>query len=193
MAHLPRVTIWSMPRSTVTRRGRRCLSLAQQALALRRLFPATPADIRGTQLVWMAVLTPTPLSRSYTIRITYSIGEYPIVVVIDPPLQPDPDGYLPHFYSDVGSLCLHEADEWDPSMLIAITIVPWATEWLAHYELWKQTGHWFGNADPRENGASTCDAAPADTRGATNHTERRRHQQRHNRSARVRTNHRSTL
>jgi hypothetical protein len=120
-------------------------------LALRRLFPATPADIRGTELVWMAVLTPTPLSRSYTVQITYSIGEYPIVVVTDPPLQCDPDGYLPHFYSDAGSLCLHEADEWDPSMLIAITIVPWATEWLAHYELWKQTGQWYGNADSREN------------------------------------------
>jgi hypothetical protein len=151
-----------MPRSTVTYRGRRRrLNLAQQALGLRRLFPATQPAISGTRLVWVAVLTPTPLSRAYTMRVTYAVGEYPKVVVLDPPLEPDPHGYLPHFYSREGCLCLHEADEWDSSMLIATTIVPWATEWLAHYELWKQTGQWHGNPDPPEEGAPTR----ADTSG----------------------------
>jgi hypothetical protein len=106
-------------------------------------------------LVWTGTLVPTPLSRIYTVRITYSIREYPTVVVVDPPLQPDPDGYLPHFYSEEGCLCLHEADEWDPSMLIALTIVPWASEWLAHYELWKRTGQWYGNVEPPEDGVPT--------------------------------------
>jgi hypothetical protein len=149
----PSVTIWMMPRSTVTQGRCRRLNLAQQALELRRLFPTTQPTIRRSQLVWVAVLTPTPLSRAYTIRVTYSVGEYPKVVVVDPPLDPDPNGYLPHFYSGDGCLCLHEADDWDSSLLIAGTILPWATEWLAHYELWKQTGQWYGNLDPSEEGS----------------------------------------
>lgn len=29
-------------------------------------------------------------------------------------------------------------------MLIADTIVPWASEWLLHYEYWLSTGTWHG-------------------------------------------------
>jgi hypothetical protein len=152
-----------MTRSTVTYGGRRRLNLAQQALGLRRLFPATRPTIRGGRLVWVTVLTPTLLSRPYTIRVTYAVREYPKVVVLDPPLEPDPDGYLPHFYVREGCLCLHEPDEWDSSMLIAATIVPWATEWLAHYELWKQTGQWYGNPDLPEEGGPTRMPVSGDT------------------------------
>jgi hypothetical protein len=142
-----------MSRSIVTGSGRCHLNLVQQALGLRRLFPATSPAIRSNQLVWVALLTPTPLARTYEIRIRYSLREHPRVAVVDPPLRPDPNEYLPHFFAREGCLCLHEADEWDPSMLIAATIVPWTTEWLAHYELWKQTGQWYGNTDlPGEEG-----------------------------------------
>ena len=125
-------------------RPARSLSLAQQALALRRLFPHAAITISGARLTWEAVITPTPISRDYTVRITYSRGSYPRVVVIDPPLQPDKDGRLPHFYRE-GSICLHEAGQWDGSMFIADTIIPWASEWLAHYELWKRAGRWHGD------------------------------------------------
>jgi hypothetical protein len=154
------------------------LNLAQQALGLQRLFPATRPDIRGTQLVWTATLIPTPLSRNYTIRIRYSIWEYPRVFVIDPLLRPDPNEYLPHFYSEEGCLCLHEYDEWDASMLIALTIVPWASEWLAHYELWKGTGLWYGDAEPPEDGTPTSWAVPAEA-GGSNGSRAARRQQRH--------------
>ncbi|MDY0295864.1 MAG: hypothetical protein RB296_00975 [Acidobacteriota bacterium] len=29
-------------------------------------------------------------------------------------------------------------------MIIAKTIVPWASEWLIFYELWLATGEWLG-------------------------------------------------
>ena len=32
-------------------------------------------------------------------------------------------------------------------MLIAETIVPWASEWLFYYEIWKGTGEWYGGGD----------------------------------------------
>lgn len=183
VSYTSRVTIWMMSRLIVTPSGQRGLSLAQQALGLRRLFPATSAVVRSAQLVWVAALTPTPLSRAYAIRVTYSVGENPRVAVVDPPLLPDADGYLPHFYSREGCLCLHEVDEWNPSMLIAATIVPWTTEWLAHYELWKRTGQWYGDADLPE-GAPTSEVVPADAGGTRTRAERRRHGQRDARRAR---------
>jgi len=29
-------------------------------------------------------------------------------------------------------------------MSIASTILPWASEWLFHYEIWRATGEWTG-------------------------------------------------
>lgn len=34
--------------------------------------------------------------------------------------------------------------EWDGSMLLAEVVVPWTSEWLAHYEIWLATGKWHG-------------------------------------------------
>jgi hypothetical protein len=42
------------------------------------------------------------------------------------------------------TLCLCYPEEWQPTMLIARTILPWTVEWLAHYEIWRATGHWTG-------------------------------------------------
>ena len=43
-------------------------------------------------------------------------------------------------------LCLYygPAREWIPDKMIADTIVPWASEWLLHYEFWLVTGIWHG-------------------------------------------------
>ncbi len=154
--------------------GRR-LSVAKQAFALRGTFPTVAASITPTTLVWTGILTPTPLSRDYTVRIMYAVGEYPKAIVIDPPLVPDAQGLLPHTYRD-GSLCLHEAHEWDESMLIVDTIAPWAAEWLAHYELWKRTGRWYGDGDPSEATRATAAPGPAESNGPRNRAERRRHE-----------------
>ena len=37
-----------------------------------------------------------------------------------------------------------EFGEWNPTMLLSRTIVPWASEWLLFYELWVITGVWLG-------------------------------------------------
>jgi hypothetical protein len=138
------VTIWSVSTGSVTQR--RGLSLTRQAFALRRTFPEAMTSIRRSKLMWTGILTPTPLSREYTVRVIYSLGAYPQVIILDPPPVPDQNGLLPHFYRQ-GGLCLHAAHEWDGSMLIVETIVPWTTEWLAHYELWKWHGQWQGDGD----------------------------------------------
>lgn len=155
----------------ITRPAACSLSLPQQALALRYYFPDAVITITGSRLAWTGVITPTPLSRNYTVRITYRAGEYPRVVIADPPLRPDEDGLLPHFYRD-GSLCLHQEDQWDGSMFIADTILPWTAEWLAHYELWRRSGVWYGD-EPAADGPAT--AVPGDGQRRTR-AERRRAQ-----------------
>jgi hypothetical protein len=163
----------------ITKPAARSLSLPQQAFALRQSFPEAVITITGARLAWTGVITPTPLSRRYTVRITYYAGKYPRVVVADPPLRPDEDGSLPHLYRD-GCLCLHQEDQWDGSMSIADTILPWTAEWLAHYELWRRSGLWYGDEPV---GAGTATAALGDGQ-PRNRAERRRAQRDKARGAR---------
>jgi len=76
----------------------------------------------------------------------------PDVTVIAPRLEV-PDGIsLPHtFPSD--RLCLYWRGQWDASMSIAKTIVPWTSEWLLHYELWQITGKWLGGGHEASDSA----------------------------------------
>ena len=133
--------------ATTTRRPR-ALSPAQQALGLRTLFPQSSITVHPTGVVWVGAIRPNPLSRTYTVRVTTTVGDYPTVVVLDPLLEPRPGEPLPHTFHG-GSLCLHEDHEWSPTMHLVDTILPWTAEWLAHYELWKATGHWHGDGKPR--------------------------------------------
>jgi hypothetical protein len=134
----------------------RSLSVAQQAIGLRGVFPDRPASVQAGRLKWTGVLTPTPLSRDYTISLAYSQSTRPRVVIVDPALRCDIDGDIPHLYRD-GSICLNDAHQWDSSMLLVDTVIPWTSEWLYFYELWVATGTWFGDGDER------LDLAPVDT------------------------------
>jgi hypothetical protein len=122
------------------------LSLAQQGLALSRRFPDGRFWLSGSQLTWTGELQPTPLSRTYLIRVTYQLGRQPKAVVIKPALDGRPGEALPHVYED-GSLCLYLRGDWRPKMFLADSIVPWASEWLMYYEIWKATGSWEGGGE----------------------------------------------
>jgi hypothetical protein len=98
---------------------------------------------------WSGRIQPTDASATYKVTILYRLGRRPQVFVTVPQLQRRPDADIPHRHGD-GSLCLHLPDEWDSTMSIAETIVPWAALWLYHYELWHATGEWLGGgAHPR--------------------------------------------
>lgn len=82
----------------------------------------------------------------------------PFVFVYRPALRPRPGGRLidvPHLIYDAkdpegSALCLFDPDEgeWRSSQWIADTSVPWASEWLHHYELWHFDGVWRGPNAP---------------------------------------------
>ena len=131
---------------------RSSLSAAQQAFALRARFPDVQGKLKAGRLVWTGSLEPTPLSRSYCVQIVFGPRGQPQVRVLDE-LATREGRSLPHIYSN-GTLCLHETDEWAATMSIADTIVPWAAEWLAQYEIWLVTGEWYGGGEwpPRRPG-----------------------------------------
>ncbi len=99
----------------------------------------------------------------YRIHVWYQTGgsrgeiEYrtlrPQVYVVDPPLRrrtTKTDEPIPHIFPYTGRrgprLCLYfsQFGEWDFSMPIADTIIPWTSKWLCYYEIWHTTGKWKG-------------------------------------------------
>jgi len=96
-------------------------------------------------LTWQGNLTPTPLSATYAVEVTYRLRESPRVRVVDPPIQHREGRSPPHLYEG-HLLCLYLPDsgEWDAGMQLAKTVLPWASEWLLHYEVWLATGDWHG-------------------------------------------------
>ena len=116
----------------------------------------------------MGNIRPTPCSRDYHIKITCDHVRPPGVVSLTR-LESRPGEALPHIYRD-GSLCLHEAHEWTPAMALVDTVVPWTAEWLAHYELWKVRGRWYGD-DVLDNSLGPVPTPPTEP---NNRAERRR-------------------
>ncbi len=127
---------------------RKKLTIIQQAVALRHLYPESNYSAHLNRLSWTGVLQPTALSREYTVSVEYNLGKSPRTCVVDPILLVPAGQTLPHVYSQKEQhLCLYYPfgnSEWNSSMCIARTIVPWASEWLFYYELWLATGKWLG-------------------------------------------------
>lgn len=126
--------------------GSHTLELQRQRLLTR--FLKSSARISRETLVWRGTLQPSPISREYSAKLTYKRGGTPRVFIRYPQIE-ERDGKKPeHLYSD-GSLCLFtpNAGEWTGAMLLADTTVPWACEWLFHYEIWLVTGTWTGGGE----------------------------------------------
>jgi hypothetical protein len=134
-------------------------SLVQQAFALHGQFPGAKVKLTPTLLDWTDTIQPTAASRNYTVRITYNLRSYPEVRIIGPKLESRLGESLPHVFSD-GYLCLHVEEDWTPDMLIVKSTVPWTSEWLIYYEIWKFAGTWYGGGEwpPRRAGDATTEA-----------------------------------
>jgi hypothetical protein len=102
----------------------------------------------------------TPQFTRYKLELRYRINDFLDVRVLSPALVRLPgnaEGQLPHVYPPVGdpTLCLFDpsTDQWDWSMPLSDTIIPWSFDWIACYELWLMTGAWTGGG--RHVGART--------------------------------------
>ncbi len=103
--------------------------------------------VHATGLIWDYRNRPTPLSREYSMRITFQRGETPKMFVTDPDPSAVAGGRpLPHVYHDPLRLCLTlpGTHEWMGTMRIDQTFVPWATTWLYYFEEWLISDEWKG-------------------------------------------------
>jgi hypothetical protein len=119
------------------------LNVARQAIELKRWFPNSTVKLGPGRLTWVGRLTPTPLSTEYTVEIVYQGFRRPVITILSPQLAPLKGSRLRHVFSG-DHPCVHFHDEWDASMSIAATIVPWTAEWLLHHEIFVATGRWTG-------------------------------------------------
>ena len=98
--------------------------------------------------IWEFLAQPSPIGRTYRVRITYSSGTRPKVYVVSPDLNELAEGRkIPHLYSQYPPhLCLYlpNSGEWDASKAIADCIVRWAYLWLYYFEDWLATDVWKG-------------------------------------------------
>lgn len=125
------------------------IPLFTQALRLKQSFPDSTIHIRRQRLVWEGILHPSLLSDKYHIRVEYRYGRRPIVIVYGDNLLRIDDPNLPHHFRVDPErkriqMCLHLPGEFTPRMLLTKTILPWAAEWLLHYEVWLATNEWHG-------------------------------------------------
>jgi hypothetical protein len=122
------------------------LSLGTQRANLLTSYPNSLCQIQRGQLIWIGTLQPTDFSLKYNIRIKYKIDTRPLIEVIDAPWKQG-GKRPPHTYSDA-SLCLYypPSKDFDRTIRLSQTIVPWTSEWLFHYELWLASGQrvWYG-------------------------------------------------
>lgn len=108
----------------------------------------------GRELVYRMELSPTAASRMYTCELHVSPGaKSPQFLVVEPDLKALAGGRkLPHVYPFEGkgvSLCLWRPKnrEWDPSMRLSETFVPWALRWLLYFEDWLKSDEWAGGGE----------------------------------------------
>ena len=123
-------------------------TIIEQTQCLKSYFPSSSVKISGTGFVWEGVLRPTPLSQEYKIKLNYRKGHHPDIFVVSPKLElPEGKTNLEHVYStEKQHLCIYHrpSEEWDNTMLIAQTVMPWVSEWITQYENWLITGEWHG-------------------------------------------------
>jgi hypothetical protein len=119
------------------------LTILQQAAGLKSLYPDGVNSIERNRLVWCGEIIPTPLSQTYKVKLVYERLGVPKLYVVEPQLILPKDRKWPHLY-EKDRLCLYFPGEWKSRMSLATTIIPWASEWFAFYEIWLATGEWRG-------------------------------------------------
>lgn len=165
---------------------RKARKVWEQKLRMRARWPTLEKRDVPDGLAWQGRIR--GFQRPYLIDVVWlhRLRRPPSVFVIEPKIAPraaEDFTHIPHLnFNDRdperSALCLYdpEGQEWDDSLLIAETMVPWASEWLHHYELWRFDGVWRGrNAPgpisvaemrtvriPRPHGSSRADEGKAD-------------------------------
>jgi len=119
--------------------------LVVESVRLREKYPSFSVRVNGDRMATTGKLQPTDVSRVYRVKLTYRYGYHPKVWVVDPAI---PYESAIHMYMSDNSLCLYDWREqpWEKSCRLYDTIIPWTSEWLLYYEIYKLTGKWIGRS-----------------------------------------------
>jgi hypothetical protein len=122
------------------------IGVHEQLALMRLVHPEFQSTVRDGALCCRGTIQPTPLNQAYQVRVEYRAPEAPLAYVDDPQLRRrDPKERIPHTYEgDRPCLYLPGVNEWRSDKRIAETIIPWLSEWLFYYEVWRATGEWLG-------------------------------------------------
>ena len=130
--------------------------LAVRLLDLSHLnIPGATHELKsGRGLIYRMELSPTEASRLYHCELHVPPGlVFPQMIVREPDLHVLAAGRtLPHVYPYKGEgvhVCLWKPRfrEWNWSMKLSETYVPWTVEWLWYFEDWLHTDIWVGGGD----------------------------------------------
>lgn len=142
------------------------LALPAHLFNLRSQHPAGRGKIIKRELYWTQDATPTPWSDTYELLLYMDRLFVPRLHVLTPRLynRLDPKQSLEHVYEH-NQLCLYHPGQYDSSMHLADSVMPWAIEWLLHFETWSVTGEWYGGGkhpEPRSSSVGTDEGDDGD-------------------------------
>ncbi len=138
------------------------IPLIQQKVSLCANYADSSCVIKNDSLLWSAKIKPTPLSKEYSVIMTYKMKKNPKIWIIGDELDKLDSPDFPHKY-DISAkdkyvrICLYRYSEFDSTKYLANTIVPWIIEWLYYYELWLTTGNWLGGGEHPSSGVNKND------------------------------------
>jgi hypothetical protein len=123
--------------------------LTKQKLLIKQHYDFLQCEIdwRKNVLVCTGFLRIPNCSSKYKIQIEYVAGNEPKSTILFPDIEP---GKEIHMYND-HSLCLHYPPDmaWNEKVDIYAYTIPWITEWIIYYELYKVNGNiWEGKESP---------------------------------------------
>ena len=127
---------------------KRIFGVHEQAAHMLLICPDFSYRINRGVLNGRANIVPSAGCERYNFELTYRVGDFPKITIIDPVLRRRPEGEkVPHTYGDDEPCLFRPGVDWQGGDIIAFTIIPWLAAWLFYYEMWHATGKWFGGGD----------------------------------------------
>lgn len=125
-------------------------TIAEQLSAMRIKYPQFETCFTSyTGLKVTGSLQPTSRSVNYSFVLKYNLTDSPKIKIVSPELKRNEKGVeAEHLYPN-GYLCLYQPKyrEFTRKDLLSDTVIPWASLWLYHYEVWHLTGEWLGGGE----------------------------------------------
>ena len=139
---------------------RKKLNLGEQLISLKNTYSTHyKAELKHGMLIWEQPVKPSNLSKTYTITVKYN-GQVPEVYIYNQGIVKSKNDPIPHCYKKKYSsknkeyvqICLFypKSKEWNQTLYLSKTIIPWAIDWLHYYETWRITGQWLGGGIDHE-------------------------------------------